>query len=124
MRRVYIRLYQQQGAHLNDPDHTIEFVLREKNKFDQTGNGYLQYDITARKDALLAVPGNRPNPPDSNFVEGDEIRPVYSASTYTVKRAGIATTGGSDRDHNKVFGTNSTILRAYYKRRRGYIILL
>ena len=46
MKRVCIRIYQRQTAHLYGPDPSIELVSGEKSDYDQTSNAKLQYDIT------------------------------------------------------------------------------
>ena len=41
-----MKVYHQQGAQLKDPDENINFIFGENNNCHQTGNAYLEYDIT------------------------------------------------------------------------------
>ena len=99
IKRDYSKIYDQQGALLNDPDQNVEFIFGENNNCHQVGNSYLQYDITVRK-------GD-----NTNFVNGDEIRLGNNAFAYCFKNVTISTTSGSEIEINKYHGIISTIMR-------------
>ena len=47
--REFLKVYHQQGAQLNQSDQKIAFIFGEYNKHYQIGNGYLEFDITVRR---------------------------------------------------------------------------
>ena len=96
-------IYHQQAANLNDSDQSVDFIFGEKNKYQQTGNAHLQYELTIEKD--VAVAANRV------LVNGDAIRSVKNAFAYCFNKARLRTTRGSDIGHNKYVGQVSTIMR-------------
>ena len=92
MKRDFFRKHHQKGANLNDPDQNIEFILGENNNYHQIGNAYLQNDMTVT------------NHENNNFADGDVIRIMNNAFTYCFKEARLATTGGTNLEHNKYVG--------------------
>ena len=49
IKREYTKIYHQQGAQLKISDQNIEFIFSENNNYHQIGNGYLEFNITVRK---------------------------------------------------------------------------
>ena len=49
VKRDLPKVYQQQGAQLNQSDQNIEFIFGENNNYHQKGNAYVEFDITVRK---------------------------------------------------------------------------
>ena len=49
VKRDYLKIYHQKGSQLNDPDQNIELIFGENKNFQQSGNSYLDFDITVRK---------------------------------------------------------------------------
>ena len=98
IKRDFIKVYHQQGAQLNDPDHNIEFIFGENNNFHQIGNSYLQFDITVQD-------------PTAGFNANAEIRLVNNAFAYCFKEGVIQTTGGMELENIKFLGQVSTIMR-------------
>ena len=49
IKRDFTKNYHQQGAQLNQSDQKIEFILGEKNNCHQIGKGYVEFNITVRK---------------------------------------------------------------------------
>ena len=45
----FTKFYHQQGARVNQSDQNIEFIFGEINNYHQVGNGYLEFNITVRK---------------------------------------------------------------------------
>ena len=98
IKRDYTKLCHQQGANLNDSNQNVEFILGENNNYHQTGNAYLEFDITVRNTA-------------GNFTNASAIRLVKNAFAYCFNEATLATTGGMEIEHNKYVGQVSTIRR-------------
>ena len=48
MKRIFFKIYHKQGEQLNQSDLNTEF-FGENNDYHQIGNGYLDFDITVRK---------------------------------------------------------------------------
>ena len=48
-KRDFTKYYHQQGAQLNQSDQNIDFILGEKNNYDQIENSYLEFNNTVRK---------------------------------------------------------------------------
>ena len=48
LKREYLKVYNQQGASLNDFNHNVEIIFGENNNYHQIGNAYLEFDITVR----------------------------------------------------------------------------
>ena len=51
VKREFLKIYHQDGANLNHPDQSVEFIFGENNKYHQSGIFYLEFDITVRKPA-------------------------------------------------------------------------
>ena len=47
--RNFLKVYDQQGAQLNQWDQNIEIISVENNNYHQIGTAYLNFDITVRK---------------------------------------------------------------------------
>ena len=41
----YLKIYQQQGAQLNDSNEGVDFIFGKNNKYHQIGNAYLELDM-------------------------------------------------------------------------------
>ena len=108
-----MKIYRQQAAKINDSNQNIEFIFGEKNNYSQISNAYLQYELTIEKD--VAVAANRV------LVNGDAFRLVNKAFADCFKEARLATTGGSDKQHNKYVGQVSTNMRALTSKDRGLL---
>ena len=98
IKRDFMKVYHQQGAQLNDPDQTIKFVFGENNNYHQIGNAYLEYDITVQ------------NPADV-FDNNSRIRLTNNGLAYAFQEAVLATTSGSNLEHNNFVGQICTIMR-------------
>ena len=68
-KRDFLKLYHQEGANLNDSEQNVAFITGEKNNFHQTGNAYLEFDITVRN-------------PAGNFDNISETRLIDNAFAY------------------------------------------
>ena len=99
IKRDFTKIYHQQGAQLNQSDQNIEFIFGENNNYHQIGNGYLEFDITVRKNDT------------TNFHIEDPIRLVNNGFAFCFKEARLSTTIGSDIEHNKFCGQVSTIMK-------------
>ena len=93
-----MKVYHQQGAQLNDPDQNIKFIFGENNNYHQIGNAYLEYDITVQN-------------PVAVFDKNSRIRLTNNGLAYVFQEAVLATTSGSNLEHNKYVGQISTIMR-------------
>ena len=98
-KRDYLKEYHQQGAQLNQSDQNIEFIFGENNIYHQIGNGYLEFNITVRKNE------------GTNFHREDPIRLVNNAFAFCFKECRLSTTTGSDIEHNKFCGQVSNIMK-------------
>ena len=95
----YLNKYHQQGAQLNQSDQKMDFFSGENNNYHQIGNGYLDFDITVRKN-------------DGSFFHYDDpIRLVKIGFAFSFKEARLSTTIGSDIEQTKFCGQVSTIMR-------------
>ena len=103
IKRDYTKVYHQQGANLNDSNQNVEFIFGENNNYHQTGNAYLEFDITIRK--VVTAPA------DSKFANADQIRLINNAFAYCFTQATLSTTGGMDLEDIKYVGQVSTIMR-------------
>ena len=74
-KRDFTKIYHHQGAQLNQSDQNIEFTVGENNYYHQIGNGYLEYNITVRK-----------NDP-TNFHIEDPIRLANNGYAFCFKEA-------------------------------------
>ena len=99
IKRDFTKIYHQQGAQLNQSDRNIEFIFGENNNYHQTGNGYLEFNITVRK-----------NDNTNSHIE-DPIRLVNNGYAFCFKEARLSTTIGGDIEHNKFCGQISTIMK-------------
>ena len=106
--RDYIKINDQQGAQLNNPDRKIEIIFGENNTFHQLGNAYLQYDITVRKGTISVNPLNHLDP---DFENGDVIRSVEKTLANTFKHATFSNTRGSKTESKNFVGLISTFIR-------------
>ena len=93
-----MKVYHQQGAQLNQKSLNNDF-FRENNKYHQIGNGYLDFNITVRKNYT------------TNFHFDDPIRLLNNAFAFCFTEARLSTTIGSDIEHNKFCAQISTIMR-------------
>ena len=99
IQRDFTKIYQQQGAQLNQFDQNIEFIFGENNNYHQLGKGYLEFDITLTKNDT------------TNFHEDDPIHLVNNPFAFRFKQAHLSTTMGGDIEHNNFCGQVSTIMR-------------
>ena len=100
IKRDFTKIYHRQGDQLNQSDQKIEFIFGENYNYHQIGNGYLEFNITVRKND------------DTNFHYDDPVRLVNNGFAYCFKEARLGTTIGSDIEINKFCGQISTIMRA------------
>ena len=110
IKRDFIKVYDQQGAQLNDPDQNIEFIFGENNNYHQIGNSYLQFDKTIRK------ADNTDFNVTNNDATNEVIRLVNNAFAHCFKEGVIQTTGGMEIENIKVMGQISTFMRASTKK--------
>ena len=99
IKRDFTKIYHQQGAQLNTSDQNIEFIFGENNNYHQIGNGYLEFNITVRKNDT------------KNFHVEDPIRLVNNGYAFCFTEARLSTTIGSDFEHKKFCGQISTIMK-------------
>ena len=99
IKRDFTKIYHRQGDQLNQSDQNIEFIFGENNNYHQIGNGYLEFNITVRKND------------DKNFHYDDPVRLVNNGFAFCFKEARLTTTIGSDIEINKFCGQVSTIMR-------------
>ena len=99
IKRDFTKIYHRQGDQLNQSDQNIEFFFGENNNYHQIGNGYLEFNITVRKND------------DTNFHYDDPVRLVNNGFAFCFKEARLGTTIGSDIEINKFCGQVSTIMR-------------
>ena len=99
IKRDFTKIYHQQGAQLNQSDHKIEFNFGENNNYHQMGNGYLEFNLTVRKNDT------------TKFHIEDPIRLVNNGYAICFKEARFSTTIGGDIEHNKFCGQVSTIMK-------------
>ena len=113
--RDFMKLYHQQGAQLNDSNQGIGFLFGDNNNYHQIGNGYLEFDITLRRNGgnFKRVDG------DSNVDE--PIRLVNIALAYAFNKATLSTTGGKGIEQNEFDGHVQTIQR-YLTRKGGDLL--
>ena len=91
VKRVFMKVCHQQGAQLNDADQNIKFIFGENNNYHQVSNACLEYDITVQN--LAAV-----------FDNTSRIRLTNNGLAYVFQEAVLATTSGSNLEHNKFVG--------------------
>ena len=93
-KRGFTKIYHQQGAQLNQSDQNIEFILGENNNYHQTGNAYLEFNITVRKNDT------------TNFHREDAICRVEKGYAFR-----LSISIGSDFEHNVYCGQASTFMK-------------
>ena len=103
VKRDYTKVYHQQGANLNASNQNVEFLFGENNNFHQTGNAFLEFDITITK---IAAPPNNPI-----LIDTDQLRLINNAFAFCFSQATISTTGGMAIEDIKYVGQVSTIMR-------------
>ena len=91
IKRDFTKFYHQQGAQLNQSDQNIEFIFGENNNYHQIGSGYLEFNITVRKNDT------------TNFHIEDRIRLVNNGYAFCFKEARLSTTIGIHFEHNKFY---------------------
>ena len=75
------------------------FIFGENNNYHQIGNGYLEINITVRKDDTTI------------FHREDPFRLVNNGYAFCFKEARLSSTIGSDIEHNRFCGQISTIMK-------------
>ena len=99
IKRGFTKVYHQQGAQSNQSDQNNEIIFGENNTYHQIGNGYLEFNITVRKNYT------------TNFHIEDPIRLINIGYAFRFKEARLSTTIGSDIEHNKFCSQVSTIMK-------------
>ena len=94
-----MKVYHQQGTLLNQSDQNNDFNFGENNNYLQTGNAYLQFEITVRKDD------------NTIFHYDDPICLVNNAFAVCFKEARLSTTIDSDIEQNNFCGQVCTIIK-------------
>ena len=89
IKRDFTKIYHREGDQLNQSDQNIELVLSEHNNYHQIGNGYLEFNITVRKNDT------------TNFHNDDPVRLVNNAFAFCFKEARLSTSIGGDIEINK-----------------------
>ena len=92
IKRDFTKNYNPQGAQTNQSDRNIEPIFGENNIYHQKGNGYLEFNITKRKNDT------------TNFHHEDPIRLVNNGYAFCFKEARLSTSIGSNIEHNKFCG--------------------
>ena len=111
VKRDFMKVNHQHGAQLNDPDQNIKFIFGEKNNYHQIGNAYLEHDITVQN-------------PVAVFNDNSRIRLTNIGLAYVFQEAVLATTSGSNLEHNKYNGQKSTIMRALTSKDGDFFITI
>ena len=104
IKRDFTKIYHQQGAQLNQSDQNIEFIFDENNNYHQIGSGYLEPNITVRKNDT------------TNFHIEDPVRLVNNGYAYCFKEARLSTNISSDIEHKKFCGQVSTNMKVISKK--------
>ena len=84
---------------MNQSDQNIEFNFGEKINFHQIVNGYLEFNITVRKNGT------------TKFHIEDPIRLVNNGFAFCFKETRLSTTIGSDIEYDKFCGQVSPIMK-------------
>ena len=100
IKRDFTKIYHRQGDQLNQSGQNIEFIFGENKNYHQIGNGYLEFNITVRKND------------DTNFHYDDPVRLVNNGFAFCSKETRLSTTFGSDIEMNKFCGQVSTIMKS------------
>ena len=98
-----MQIYQQQGVQLYDANQRIDIFIEENNNYYEIGNGYLDFDITLRKN----------NGSFNNIVDGNVDEPTRMnkiAFFYAFSIATLPTTG-EEKQQKKYVCHESTIMR-------------
>ena len=82
----------------------MEFIFGENNNYHQIGNGYLEFDITVRKND------------STNFHYDDPKGLINNAFAFCFEEARLSITLGSDIEHCKFCGQVSTFMRRRSKK--------
>ena len=98
-KRDFTKIYHQQGAQLNQSDQNIELVFGENNNYHQIANGFLEFNITVRKNDT------------TNFHNEDPIRLTNNGFAFCFTEARLSTAIVSDIEHNKFCCHVSTIMK-------------
>ena len=80
IKRDYLKIYHQQAAQLNQSDQNVEIIFGENNNCHQISKGYLEVDITVRKND------------GTNFQYDDLVRLVKNGFAFCFKQARLSTT--------------------------------
>ena len=99
IKRDFTKIYHQLGAQLNQSDQNIEFIFGDNNNYNQIGKGYLEFNITVRKNDT------------TNFHIEDPVRLVNNGYAFCFKEVRLSTNIGSDIEHNNFCGQISTIMK-------------
>ena len=86
IKRDFTNFCHQQRAQLNQSDQNIEFIFGENNNYHQIGNGYLEFNITIRKNDT------------TRFHREDPVRLVNNGYAFCFKEARLSTNIGSGID--------------------------
>ena len=95
----FTKIYHQQGAQLKQSDQSIECILGENNMYHQIGNGYLEFNITVRKNDT------------TNFHREEPIRLVNNGYAFCFKEARLSSTIGNHIEHRKFCRQLSTVMK-------------
>ena len=98
VKRDFLKVRHQEGANLNDSDQQVELIFGENNNYHQIENAYLEYDITVQD-------------PNAAFDNISRIRLTNNGLAYVFQEAVLATTSGSNLEHNKFVGQTSSVIR-------------
>ena len=99
VKRDFLKIYQQQGAQLNDPNQNIEYIYDANNNYHPIGNLYREFDISVRD-------------PTVGYNKNAETRLFKNGFVFCSTEATIATTGVMEIEHVKSLGQVSTIMRS------------
>ena len=98
-KRDYTKICHQQGAQLNQSDQNIEFSFSENKNYHQIGKGYLEINITVRKNDT------------TTFHYEDSICLVNNGYAFCFKEDRLTTTIVNDIECNIFCGQVSTIMK-------------
>ena len=104
IKREFLKVYNQQVAQLNQSDRNIEIIFGENNDYHQLGKSYPDFDITVRKND------------NTSFHYDDPVRLLNDGFAYCFKEARLSTLIGSDVEHKKFCGRESTKMKVISKR--------
>ena len=100
-----MKLYEQQIGQLKDSNQGADFVFGKNDNCHQVGNGYLEVDLTLRKNGkkFIKVDG-------AGYID-ETIKLMNIDFVYAFIIATLSTTGGKEIEQNKQIGYVSTIMR-------------